>query len=373
MPVIKLPAAKEPGTPITMRLEGEAIEQLKLKARRLSVQVNKDISYVDLIKSAIKRQFHIDVDDNLGIEPDKKNPKLIIPTSEPRGFWTEEKIAEFKISEVGKMIQKCIDEQNYFNFQVLWMEQFDLWMKHRCAAYRILVRGVPDKGKGFLDIRRDLAAVAHVVARRGGVPNQIMEEEQVLVPSFKIGGAPEIADAEINKGPHVLFSLMSAQIRAYQKELDSNVFKCLESAAESRGQEVTAPGSGVDPATVMEMVRMIAQHDVAPAFIICHPDIYCALHSFGRDFLDAPPIAIALANEEYGSLWGIPIIVSTRMPSTKFLLSAAPENVGVIGDYSSPKLTCTYDTHKNRTNFVFTGDVGICVVNDWAISLGDAA
>jgi hypothetical protein len=104
------------------------------------------------------------------------------------------------------------------------------------------------------------------------------------VPSFKIAGAPEVADNKI-RGPHTLFSLMCAQIRAYQKELDSNVFQALIAAAEAREQEVVSPGSGIDVATIMEMVRMVSQHELPPAVFICHPDVYCALHSFGVGFI----------------------------------------------------------------------------------------
>jgi len=44
---------------------------------------------------------------------------------------------------------------------------------------------------------RDVAAIAHVVSRRGGVPDQIQEGEEVLVPTFEIAAHPSVRLSEI--------------------------------------------------------------------------------------------------------------------------------------------------------------------------------
>ena len=44
---------------------------------------------------------------------------------------------------------------------------------------------------------RDVAAIAHVIARRGAVPDQIQEGEEILVPTFEIAANPSVRLSEI--------------------------------------------------------------------------------------------------------------------------------------------------------------------------------
>ena len=44
---------------------------------------------------------------------------------------------------------------------------------------------------------RDVAAIAHVVSRRGAVPDQIQEGEEILVPTFEIAANPSVRLSEI--------------------------------------------------------------------------------------------------------------------------------------------------------------------------------
>lgn len=44
---------------------------------------------------------------------------------------------------------------------------------------------------------RDVASVAHVISRRGAVPDQIQEGEEILVPTFEIAAHPTVRLSEI--------------------------------------------------------------------------------------------------------------------------------------------------------------------------------
>ena len=44
---------------------------------------------------------------------------------------------------------------------------------------------------------RDVAAIAHVISRRGAVPDQIQEGEEILVPTFEIAANPTVRLSEI--------------------------------------------------------------------------------------------------------------------------------------------------------------------------------
>lgn len=44
---------------------------------------------------------------------------------------------------------------------------------------------------------RDVSAIAFVLGRRGGVPDQIQEAEEILVPTFEIAANPQVRLSEI--------------------------------------------------------------------------------------------------------------------------------------------------------------------------------
>tara|TARA_Y100000310_G_scaffold72876_2_gene69042 strand:- start:5521 stop:5745 length:225 start_codon:yes stop_codon:yes gene_type:complete len=44
---------------------------------------------------------------------------------------------------------------------------------------------------------RDVASIAHVISRRGGVPQAIQEGEEFLVPTFEIAAYPTVRLSEI--------------------------------------------------------------------------------------------------------------------------------------------------------------------------------
>ena len=44
---------------------------------------------------------------------------------------------------------------------------------------------------------RDVASIAHVISRRGAVPEQIQEGEEFLVPTFEIAAHPTVRLSEI--------------------------------------------------------------------------------------------------------------------------------------------------------------------------------
>ncbi len=70
---------------------------------------------------------------------------------------------------------------------------------------------------------RDVASIAHVVSRRGAVPDQIQQGEEILVPTFEIAANPTVRLSEIKA--RRFYIVDRAQIKAkeaIQKEEDLN-------------------------------------------------------------------------------------------------------------------------------------------------------
>lgn len=216
---------------------------------------------------------------------------------------------------------------------------------------------------------RDVASIAHIIARRGAVPDQITEGEEILVPTFEIAAYPTIRLAEIKA--RRFYIVDRAQIKAkeaIQKEEDTNIFNALHAAVDARGQEVTAPGSGLDAASLNEAFRMIEQHDLVATKIVMHANQYAAVRTFGKNFFDEATTREILTTGLYGHLWTADIHVSSRMDADKVLVVASPDTVGAFPIRQDITVLPADDPKKLRLGWVIYEEVGIVIVNDYAIS-----
>ena len=216
---------------------------------------------------------------------------------------------------------------------------------------------------------RDVASIAHIIARRGAVPDQITEGEEILVPTFEIAAYPTIRLAEIKA--RRFYIVDRAQIKAkeaIQKEEDTNIFNALHAAVDFRGQEIAAPGSGLDAASLNEVFRMVEQHDLVATKIVMHANQYAAVRTFGKNFFDEATTREILTTGLYGHLWTADIHVSSRMDADKVLVVASPDTVGAFPIRQDITVLPADDPKKLRLGWVIYEEVGIVVVNDYAIS-----
>jgi len=216
---------------------------------------------------------------------------------------------------------------------------------------------------------RDIASIAHVIARRGAVPDQITEGEEILVPTFEIAAYPTIRLAEIKA--RRFYIVDRAQIKAkeaIQKEEDTNIFNALNAAVDARGQEVTAPGSGLDAASLNEAFRMIEQHDLVATKIVMHANQYAAVRTFGKNFFDEASTREILTTGLFGHLWTADIHVSSRMDPTMVLVVASPDTVGAFPIRQDITVLPADDPKKIRLGWVIYEEVGVVIVNDYALS-----
>lgn len=216
---------------------------------------------------------------------------------------------------------------------------------------------------------RDVAATAHRLPRRGAVPDQIIEGDEVLVPTFEIAAYPTIKLSEIQA--RRFFIVDRAQIKAkeaIQKEEDDNIFSTLNAAVESSGQIVAAPGSGLDPASLNEAFRMIEQHSLVAVRIVMHPNQYAAVRQFGHDFFDQATVREVITTGLYGHLWTADIHVSTRILPNQVLVVSTPETVGAFPIRQDITVLPADDPRKLRLGWVIYEEVGVFVANDYSIS-----
>jgi len=217
---------------------------------------------------------------------------------------------------------------------------------------------------------RDVAAIAHVIARRGAVPDQIQEGEEILVPTFEIAAHPTVRLSEIKA--RRFYIVDRAQIKAkeaIQKEEDTNIFAALTAAANTLGTQVVTNVGTLTTASLNTAFRLIEQHDLVATKIVLHANQYASIRTFGKDFYDEATTREIITTGLYGHLWTADIHVSSRMETDEILVVASPDTVGAFPIRQDITVLPADDPKKLRLGWVIYEEVGIVVINDYAVSL----
>lgn len=217
---------------------------------------------------------------------------------------------------------------------------------------------------------RDVSAIAHVISRRGAVPDQIQEGEEILVPTFEIAANPQVRLSEIKA--RRFYIVDRAQIKAkeaIQKEEDTNILAALIAAAENRNDQIVLNVGTLSPASLNTAFRFIEQHDLVATKIVVHANQYAAIRVFGKEFYDEATTREILTSGLFGHLWTADIHVSSRMDPDRVLVVASPDTVGAFPIRQDITVLPADDPKKLRLGWVIYEEVGIVVVNDYAVSL----
>ena len=221
---------------------------------------------------------------------------------------------------------------------------------------------------------RDVASVATVVARQGAVPDQIVEGEEILVPTFEIAAHPTIRLSEIKA--RRFYIVDRAQIKAkeaIQKEEDRNIFNALIAAADARdasglGSQIVDNQGTLETASLNTAYRFIEQHDLVASKVVCHPNQYSAFRTFGKTFYDEATTREILTTGLYGHLWTADIHVSSQLDTQTILVTASPDTVGAFPIRQDITVLPADDPKKLRLGWVIFEEIGVVVMNDYAVA-----
>lgn len=216
---------------------------------------------------------------------------------------------------------------------------------------------------------RDVAAIAHIIARRGAVPDQIQEGEEVLVPTFEIAANPTVRLSEIKA--RRFYIVDRAQIKAkeaIQKEEDTNIFNALLAAVNNKATQIVTNVGTLSPASINTAFRFVEQHDLVATKIVCHANQYASIRLFGKDFFDEATTREILTSGLFGHLWTADIHVSSRMPEDEVLIVASPDTVGAFPIRQDITVLPADDPKKLRLGWVIYEEIGIVVINDYSVA-----
>lgn len=214
---------------------------------------------------------------------------------------------------------------------------------------------------------KDVASVAHVIGRRGQVPDRIVEGEEVLVPTWEIAANPQIRISEIKARRFYIVDRAQMKAKeAIQKAEDTEILRDIEAAVRS-SHTVTQSGD-LNIASLNYAYSTIEQHDLTVAKVVMHPLQYADVRLFGRDVYDEATRRDVLMSGLFGHLWTADIHVSHRVTPGSVYLLAPAEFVGAIPVRQDITVLPADNPKELRLGWVIYEEIGIVVINDYAIA-----
>lgn len=215
---------------------------------------------------------------------------------------------------------------------------------------------------------KDVRATATVISRRGAVPDMIVEGEEILVPTFEIATNPTVRISEVKA--RRFYIVDRAQIKAkeaIQKEEDTNIFNAINAAVPAANQ-VLSTGGSLSTSALGQAFATVESHDLTVGKVVCHALRYNDIRNWGKTVYDEATQKEVLTTGLFGHIWTADIHVSSRVtPAYVFILSLA-EYVGAIPIRQDITVLPADDPKKLRLGWIIYEEIGIVVINDYAIA-----
>jgi hypothetical protein len=215
---------------------------------------------------------------------------------------------------------------------------------------------------------KDVRSTAHVISRKGAVPDNITEGEEILVPTFEIATNPTIRLSEIKA--RRFYIVDRAQIKAkeaIQKEEDLNIFNAI-SASVDAAHTVVSTGGALTVNALNQAFATIEQHDLTVGKIVMHALRYADVRNFGKTVYDEATQKEVLTTGLFGHLFTADIHVSSKCPTDTVFLLAPAEYVGAFPIRQDITVLPADDPKKLRLGWVVYEEVGIVIINSYAVA-----
>lgn len=239
-------------------------------------------------------------------------------------------------------------------------------LEYQAIGRKLLVPDELPQG-AYARYEKDVRATAWVIPRRGGVPDMIIEGEEILVPTFEIATNPTIRLSEIKA--RRFFIVDRAQIKAkeaIQKEEDLNIFNAVINSV-LVANTVVSTGGVLSLNALNQCFATIESHDLTVGKIVMHPLRYADVRNWGKTVYDEATTKEVLTTGLFGHIYTADIHVSSKCPTTTVIVLAPAEYVGAFPIRQDITVLPADDPKKLRLGWVIYEEIGIVVINDYAI------
>ena len=174
-----------------------------------------------------------------------------------------------------------------------------------------------------------------------------------------------------------------AQIKAkeaIQKEEDEQIFTaCINALRTDQTWPADNGSAPITPNDLNKTYREIEQHDLVCTKVVMNAFRYADIRQFNAGgasgtsnstnrFFDEATTREILTTGLYGHLWTADLHVSSKMPSNYVLCLASPDTVGAFPIRQDITVLPADDPKKLRLGWVIYEEVGVAIINDYAIA-----
>lgn len=341
--------------PFSMRLEESLIESLKKEARQISFNINKDVTYVDLIREVVGnyvskiKEKNYDKIETIEMKDSTELSDFIIPEKFPNmsqsewmsmfGLITNTVGGDFVKTTVDKELEKrsiarvCLDVHNL---------------------------GQPTHYK------RPYNSIIQVLSRRGAVPDQIHEGEDYILPTFEIACNPTLTIDEIlSKDLGGLGRIATVAFTAISKEEAANFMTLLAYSSDLQNNRLEFNNISISR-LFQGYQNHLRETGEVPHSIIMPPDIFLTLvdesgkHKGNWEFKN-----ISDNNAEVvGHFHGAPIRVTDRGRHNDVYFLGNPKKLGIFQNRYNSQVLLAPEPLKLRGGFVVWIGLGMSTLSN---------
>jgi len=240
-------------------------------------------------------------------------------------------------------------------------------LEYQAVGRKLLMTDELPQG-AYARYEKDVRAIAWVLPRRGAVPDDIIEGEEILVPTFEIAVNPTVRISEVKA--RRFYIVDRAQIKAkeaIQKEEDTNVFTAINAAVPAANM-IVSTGGALSLSALNQAFATVESHDLTVGKVVCHALRYADIRAWGQTVFDQATQKEVLSTGLFGHIFTADIHVSSRVPNTYVFVLAPAEYVGAMPIRQDITVLPADDPKKLRLGWVVYEEIGVVVINDYAIA-----
>ena len=240
-------------------------------------------------------------------------------------------------------------------------------LEYQAVGRKLLMTDELPQG-AYARYEKDVRAIAWVLPRRGAVPDDIIEGEEILVPTFEIAVNPTVRISEVKA--RRFYIVDRAQIKAkeaIQKEEDTNVFTAINAAVPAANM-IVSTGGALSLSALNQAFATVESHDLTVGKVVCHALRYADIRAWGQTVFDQATQKEVLSTGLFGHIFTADIHVSSRVPNTYVFVLAPAEYVGAMPIRQDITVLPADDPKKLRLGWVVYEEMGVVVINDYAIA-----
>lgn len=363
-PQLAIPQEPSKSIPISMRLEENLIEGLKEAARTLSFEKNQDISYIDLIKKAAKEVY-----DKINKEKKEAAPMTYsVPDrlKNIEGEWVDAVNIDRILGPVPESIKALKTAHS----------KVSDFFKHSIARRFLEVLDISETEKFKSPLKASVKA--HVLSRRGAVPDSSTDFPDGIFPTFEIACRPMFPISSFLSGQYKKINeCINNGFSAILREEECNFLASMRSVAEDNHKHTKV--KKITPERIKKVADLHTKNgQLIMGNALMHPLMFLKLKNedMPKDIKNMPTdwrfediFPLTLDGLRYcGSLFGCNIVLSDACRRNEIVFTYDKFNNGTFASKINPIMFACHDLPKLKMGFVGFEEIGM-VIKDGCCSV----